>query len=419
MGNNKYGNIEEEELQGELDKETGEGKTEVADNGEEIEVLFKESNRYYTVDKDGNVGEFQEFVEDKYPGDITVGTDGKELAGTEKEPYEIWCIEDLIEWSQNYSQYENSYIILGRTLNFKSKLSYADSNSTEFGDINQDEKVEIIMQEMQKGIGFTSIDVFSGVFDGKDFEIENIYIVNTENVGLFRQLQGATIRNLGISGQIESTEITNIQSGVGGIVGSTGAQDRENTIENCWNKATIKGFLNDNYTGVGGILGQASSKTDIINCYNEGAIIGEVGEILYNNIGVGTAGILGYVRGDYANVNIYNSYNLGKVTLTQSSSSCGIMGGIWAEGTINIENCFNIGEAQIGICRSTNSSDNVYYLDSASGTGGITNAQAITKDEINSQEFINVLNSYIDKGEPYKSNWKKWKIGENGYPIFE
>ena len=99
MGNNKYGNIEKEELQGELDKETGEGKTEVADNGEEIEVLFKESNRYYTVDKDGNVGEFQEFVEDKYPGDITVGTDGKTLAGTEAEPYEIWCIEDLVAFS--------------------------------------------------------------------------------------------------------------------------------------------------------------------------------------------------------------------------------------------------------------------------------------------------------------------------------
>ena len=55
MGNNKYGNIEEDELQGELDKETGEGETQTTEIGEEIEVLFTDSGRYYAVDKDGNV----------------------------------------------------------------------------------------------------------------------------------------------------------------------------------------------------------------------------------------------------------------------------------------------------------------------------------------------------------------------------
>ena len=55
MGNNKYGNIEESELQGELDKETDEGKTEATDVGEVIKVLFVESKRNYVVDKNGNV----------------------------------------------------------------------------------------------------------------------------------------------------------------------------------------------------------------------------------------------------------------------------------------------------------------------------------------------------------------------------
>ena len=55
MGNNKYGNIVESELQSELDKETGEGKTKTTEIGEEIEVIFIESDRYYSVDKDGNV----------------------------------------------------------------------------------------------------------------------------------------------------------------------------------------------------------------------------------------------------------------------------------------------------------------------------------------------------------------------------
>ena len=72
MGNNKYGNIEESELQEQLDRETKTGETEVADVGDEFEVVFNENNRYYTVDKDGNVEGAYEIIEDKYPGDITV-----------------------------------------------------------------------------------------------------------------------------------------------------------------------------------------------------------------------------------------------------------------------------------------------------------------------------------------------------------
>ena len=55
MENNKYGNIEENELQNKLDKETDEGETQVKDIGEVIKVLFVESQRNYAVDKDGNV----------------------------------------------------------------------------------------------------------------------------------------------------------------------------------------------------------------------------------------------------------------------------------------------------------------------------------------------------------------------------
>ena len=57
MGNNKYGNVEEDELQSALDKETEEGKTQAKDVGEVIKILFVESNRNYAVDNDGNVRE--------------------------------------------------------------------------------------------------------------------------------------------------------------------------------------------------------------------------------------------------------------------------------------------------------------------------------------------------------------------------
>ena len=59
MGNNKYGNIEEDELQEQLDKETGEGETKATYIEDEIEVLFKESKRYYLVDRNGNIIDFK------------------------------------------------------------------------------------------------------------------------------------------------------------------------------------------------------------------------------------------------------------------------------------------------------------------------------------------------------------------------
>ena len=154
MGNNKYGNIEEDELQGQLDKESGEGKTEATDIGDEFEVIFNESNRYYMVDKDENVGEAQEIIKDENPGDITTGKDGETLDGSEEHPYEIWCIEDLVTFSNmvngegiklengnpveitTANNFSGKYVVLKTSLNFKSKLSYQNTERTDFGDIN-------------------------------------------------------------------------------------------------------------------------------------------------------------------------------------------------------------------------------------------------------------------------------------------
>ena len=204
-GKDVYGNIEEEALQKELDKEAGEGKTEVTDTGEEFEVIFKEKNRYYIVDKEGNVGEVQEIIEDKNPGDITKDKDENELDGSEEHPYEIWCIEDLVVFSNmvngegikvengdsveitSRDNFSGKYVNLMRSLNFKSTLSYNDSTTTKFGDLNKDGIIEDIKTELTKTeencIGFTGIGVrggnaqisFNGIFDGKNNEIRNIY----------------------------------------------------------------------------------------------------------------------------------------------------------------------------------------------------------------------------------------------------
>ena len=205
MGNNKRGNLVEDELQEQLDKITDNGKTEVLDNGEEFEVVFVDSNRYYTVDIDGNIIEEGKIVVDKSPGDITKDENGDDIE--EGQPYEIWCIEDLIEWSNNYTTYQNSDIILCKKLNFKSKFSYVDSLRTNYGDINDDGKTETLIEELQAGKGFPPITTFFGTFDGNNKTIENIYInANTRETGFFSVINASTtIKNLSINGTISST----------------------------------------------------------------------------------------------------------------------------------------------------------------------------------------------------------------------
>ena len=411
MGNNKYGNIEEAELQKQLDKETGEGKTEVSDNGEGIEVLFKESNRYYTVDKDGNLGEFQEFVEDKYPGNITVGTDGKTLDGSEEHPYEIWCIEDLVAFSNivngsgikfengepvqvttaNRNSFSGKYIALKTNLNFKSKLSYQNSERTDFGDINGNANDgNTLMNEMTTGMGFKPIGlnyVFAGIFDSKDsetgeiYKISNIYINYEDDtqlngygigrtIGLFGtgSTQYTIIKNLEISGEIKGAGHT------GGIIGTS-----VKTIENCINYATITGN-----NMVGGIVGTCAS--EIINCNNNGEI---------NIKGTpwargGGGGIIGGTEGETI---IRNCSNTGNV-LGNATSRAGIVGCVYGD-TILIDTCVNMGQSSAGICNSQRKSIleiiNCYNLGECESSGILREIQA---GDYNSNIECNIRNSY-------------------------
>ena len=556
MGNNKYGNIEEDELQIQLDKETGEGKTEATDIGEEFEVVFKESNRYYTIDKDGNVGEAQDIINDKNPGDITVGQDGETLDGSEAHPYEIWCIEDLVAFSNmvdgsgivlengepvqvttaNRNNFSGKYIVLKANLNFKSKLSYQDSERTDFGDINGiEDDGNTLMNEMTTGTGFKPIGLnnsFCGNFDGKDKETEEIYkisniYINYENdtqlndygigrsVGLFGIGQGqyTIIKNLEISGEIKgaghtggiigqyanlienctnhanvtgynmvggivgySAQITNCTNtgdivitgtrwgygGAGGIIGNG------NSVENCINKGNISGNVavggivgynhssdckidncenygnvtlngTSNQSAVGGILGYNAQKVEIKNTYNQGSILG-------NGTLAGSGGIVGASKGVSNDselvLSIYNSFNTGEV-IHENSTAGGIVGNqgkICAKNYIYIENCWTVGKnTDYGSMIGTINNDSIniemkveinhsYYTNGKSignmskvdDENIVDNAIQKTENDIKTQEFVDLLNSYRKEGEQtYPTDWKKWKLGEEGYPSFE
>ena len=488
-GKDVYGNIEEEALQKELDKEAGEGKTDVTDIGEEFEVIFKEKNRYYIVDKDGNIGDAQEIIEDKNPGDITKDKDGNELDGSEEKPYEIWCIEDLVEWSKNYNTYLNSKIILCRDLNFKSKLSYNNSERTDYGDINGNEDDgNTLINEMTTGLGFNPISTFGGIFDGQRHELKNLYMRNnndkgSKNLGLFSALTtGAIIENLSVDVDIKSDldlnkgyatgglvgriiDQSNIElrnnscSGIiisknnaGGIIGDMyfSREEGENTkisnctnnsnittarycggivggasrieIENCYNTGNMQIIYTEGsyeedtaYVSTGGIIGVAGKNSYIYNCYNTGNITND-----NNKAYCGAGGIVGTVSqyGEY--VKIINCYNIGKTSakylwITQFSG--GILGGFWyGEYKTNIKNCFY---DQTTSDRSVGGSKEEYAQ--ALTREQIQNKELIQNEDGTSNKLIELLNNYIENNsdEIETSTWKKWKLEENGYPVFE
>ena len=175
MGKNKRGNLEEEEFQKSINNHTN-GKAEVTEIGENFEVYFKETERFYLVDKNGNISDEITKVTDPYPGDITKDEEGNTLDGIDK-PYQINCIEDLVALSNMVNREGKVYqdgnlidaqnaktigkgtnIILMRDLNFKSRASYIDSNRTDFGDINGNESDgNVLIEELATNLGFIPI----------------------------------------------------------------------------------------------------------------------------------------------------------------------------------------------------------------------------------------------------------------------
>ena len=457
MGNNKRGNIVEAELQEQLDKITGDGKTEADDVGEEFEVAFIESKRYYTVDKDGTVTGPQEIVEDKSPGDITKDENGDDIE--EGQPYEIWCIEDLCAFSNevnNGNLFSNKTIMLMSDLNFNSKYSYVNGNITVDGKIPSCNSIEELKKVLTENEGFNPIgdgksinSYFIGTFDGNNKAIKNIYINRPDSfVGLFGSCllrkNNVTIKNLEISGRI----IGNVAGGIiasvivdsidynyniencvnnvnieaknatGGIVGSKNSSVGDLIISNCTNNGIIKG---GNYTG--GIIGNAYINVTIINCCNSKNISGK------ESIG----GIIGYGF-NTGNIAIYNSHNKGNIECEEKGG--GIIGSInW--GALHLENCLNTGnikgKAIGGIGGHINSSnellvtENCYYLNSKVTHGFGNSNMEISEDingisdtEMKSSEILEKLNEYVTTNKEKEGiQLKKWVQGSDGYPTFE
>ena len=125
-------NIEKSELQEQLDLNAGEGKTVLYDDGDGWLVYFIDTQRVYSVEDNNIIQEssLQILEKDKTPGEF----DG---SGMQNDPYVIMSIEDLVYLSQmtnDGNTYQYKYFKLGKTLNFKSELSYCNTQTKAYND---------------------------------------------------------------------------------------------------------------------------------------------------------------------------------------------------------------------------------------------------------------------------------------------
>ena len=246
-------------------------------------------------------------------------------------------------------------------------------------------------------IGSTSANKFKGTFDGQNHVISGLYMnVTTSNQGFFGYVNGGTVKNLTIIG-----DITASASNVGGIAAQNEAGS---LIENCHNAVNISitasftnyfggitsvnnGTINNSYNSgsisavgssaaVGGIAGQNTNAGAVNNCYNLGNI--------NNGTGSHVGGIAGQQR--FGTPSITNSYSLGNIS---GGSNIGGILGQWYVGAVT----------------------NNYYLAGSAAKGvGDDNATATVKAAADMQDaaFVTLLGSDFIPDTDLN----------NGYPIF-
>ena len=220
-------------------------------------------------------------VEDNNPGVL-------EGSGTEEDPYTISSVEDFVVFSDNVTKgntYQNQYVELKQSLDFKSNKSYVNSEKTDFCGYEGELKTELTEGKGFITIGTTEEKPFMGEFNGNGNSIIGLTIKSeNENQGLFCNNEGI-IKNLNIinskiSGNYTVGSIASINKGeilnclsqgvelttklgeCGGICGKSNGK-----IEGCVNKSDITGI-----GSIGGIAAVNITEGEVLSCYNIGNI---------------------------------------------------------------------------------------------------------------------------------------------------
>lgn len=161
---------------------------------------------------------------------------------------------------------------------------------------------------------------FTGTFDGNGHTV-TLALENEagECQALFSKIAASgKVQNLGIAGTVTGKKY------VGGIAGKNAG-----SIENCKNTAAIKGASADG-RWIGGIAGETSNGSKILNCYN-------IGTISSDRSGKGVC--LGGIAGNAPSAIISNCYNAGQI-VTKSTTNYGAIAG-YGYG-VTVSDCYFI-----------------------------------------------------------------------------
>ncbi len=285
------------------------------------------------------------------------------------------------------------------------------------------------------GIGGRGTNVaYNGVFDGNNKSIKNLYITESakNDVGLFNYVDGATVKNFNIYGEIE---ITGRVSNVGAVIGTI----KNSTVEGINSYVDITcdiesssqtGNGTDGGTYYGGIAGLGTADLTVVikKCAYYGTIDTSASVAT-------TGGIIGHAGYSVPN-NLIDCAFYGKIVNTRESSYIGaIVGYANSNGKIVFKNCLIVGtleyntsstSARVALFGVHNSAiselTNCYYLqgsvaclvreeNNANQSWGVT-ATAVTSAQLTSGEVAWLLNN----GNETDSVWKQ-TIGTE-YPTF-
>ncbi len=332
----------------------------------------------------------------------------------------IEYIEDLVDLSNRVNggdSLKGKTVKLMRDLDFNnSDNDYKNSQNTEYGDFNQDDKDNLpIINELtdEDGAGFMPIgfnmsNKFEGNFDGNNHTLSNIHINNTKHVadsgnyfGLFGWVQKGFIADFTINGNMK----TSVKNTIGGIIGEASNE----TIDNCHSSVNVTSDAPNN--SLGGLIGQGVANTLIVNSSNSGKVSGS------NNAG----GLVGYVH-DNATLTIEDSSNSGTVENNLGENAGGLVGrDNAATSTINISNSHNKGEIKVnkeiantsyvgGLIGKVNGtvtiveSINKGKIDINSNTSSYTEVGGLVGHSTSSLIIKNSKNEIVESGSEYGIN---------------
>lgn len=188
------------------------------------------------------------------------------------------------------------------------------------------------------GNSWVPIANFMGNFKGHGYSIKNLYCDKEGNMGLFNQLQNASISDLKIAGKIQRVSQDMVsQSNIGGLA----AIARDSKFENCTSDVLIETSSNSNTCPItqitGGMIGTAYD-CQFIACHYISSIKDYQGEWEYTHY---IGGIIGY--SNRSKLVACTSAN-GSITQDRKQAYCyvgGIVGFISDSDKTTMQSCYS------------------------------------------------------------------------------